>query len=90
MRLPKVYPILDSEAMAARGIALETAAAAFLEGGAEILQLRHKGQWSRAVFESARKVVVLCREAGAQFGVSPNELIQMPFETGFHATYAQA
>ena len=34
IRLPRVYPILDSDALDRRGIALEAAAAAFLEGGA--------------------------------------------------------
>jgi thiamine-phosphate pyrophosphorylase len=48
-----------------RGIGLETAAASLLEGGAEILQLRHKGHWSRTVFESARALAQLCRAAGA-------------------------
>ena len=47
MRLPRLYPILDTESLQARGISLETAAAAFLEGGASILQIRHKAHWSR-------------------------------------------
>lgn len=63
IRLPRVYPILDSDALDRRGVALEAAAAAFLEGEAEILQLRHKGHWTRAIFESARKIAALCREA---------------------------
>ena len=41
LQLPRVYPILDSEALARRGIAVETAAAAFLEGGAGILHVGH-------------------------------------------------
>ena len=84
MRLPKVYPILDSEALAQRGIALETAAAAFLEGGAEILQLRHKGHWSRGVFESARKIAALCREAGAQFVINDRADFAMLLGAGLH------
>src|SRR5216684_2494164 len=42
MTLPRLYPILDTDSLEARGIALQTAAAAFLEGGAGILQIRHK------------------------------------------------
>ena len=64
MTLPRVYPILDTESLARRGITLEAAAAAFLEGGAGILQIRHKQHWSRGLFESARQVARLCREAG--------------------------
>ena len=49
MKLPRVYPILDTESLDRCGVAMETAAAAFLEGGAGILQIRHKGHWSRDV-----------------------------------------
>lgn len=83
-RLPRVYPILDSAALSARGIMLETAAAAFLEGGAEILQLRHKGHWSRAIFESAREIATLCREAGAQFVVNDRADFAMLLHAGLH------
>ena len=64
MRLPRLYPILDTEALARRGVAPETAAAAWIEGGAGILQIRHKGHWSRTFFDSAREVARLCREGG--------------------------
>src|SRR5260370_33237766 len=64
MKLPRVYPILDTESLDRRGISLETAAAAFLDGGAAILQIRHKSHWSRSIFESARTVARLSREPG--------------------------
>jgi thiamine-phosphate pyrophosphorylase len=83
-KLPRVYPILDSDALDRRGIALETAAAAILEGGAGILQLRHKGHWSRATFESARKIAALCREAGAAFVVNDRADFAMLLEAGLH------
>jgi thiamine-phosphate pyrophosphorylase len=83
-RLPRVYPILDSAALAPRGIALETAAAAFLEGGAQILQVRHKQHWSREIFESARRVAALCREAGAEFVVNDRADFAMLLESGLH------
>jgi thiamine-phosphate pyrophosphorylase len=65
MRLPRVYPILDTESLERRGLALEAAAGAFLEGGAGILQIRHKAHWSRGLFASAQQVAALCRDAGA-------------------------
>ncbi len=83
-KLPRVYPILDSDALGRRGIALETAAAAFLEGGAGILQLRHKGHWSRAIFESARKIATLCGEAGAVFVVNDRADFAMMLGAGLH------
>lgn len=84
IRLPRVYPILDSDALHRRGIALEAVAAAFLEGGAEILQLRHKGHWSRVIFDSARKIAALCREAGATFVVNDRADFAMLLGAGLH------
>jgi len=84
MKLPRVYPILDTESLDRRGISLETAAAAFLEGGAGILQLRHKLHWSRAIFDSARTVARLCREAGALLIVNDRADFAMLLEAGLH------
>jgi len=84
MRLPRLYPILDTEALAARGISLETAAAAFLEGGAGILQIRHKGHWSRDFFENAKRVARLCREAGADLIVNDRADFACLLEAGLH------
>src|ERR1041384_7014520 len=42
-KLPRAYPLLDAESLQARQIAMETSTAAWLEGGAGILQIRHKG-----------------------------------------------
>lgn len=84
MRLPRVYPILDTEALAARGIRLETAAAAFLDGGAGILQIRHKGHWSRGVFESSREIARFCREAGATLIVNDRADVAMLLDAGLH------
>ena len=84
MRLPRVYPILDTEALAARGIRPETAAAAFLEGGAGILQFRHKGHWSREIFEAAKQVALLCREAGAPLVVNDRADFALLLDAGLH------
>ena len=84
MRLPRVYPILDTESLDRRAIALETAAAAFLEGGAGILQIRHKRHWSRSFFETARTVARLCREAGAALVVNDRADFAMLLEAGLH------
>jgi thiamine-phosphate pyrophosphorylase len=84
MRLPRVYPILDTESLDRRAIALETAAAAFLEGGAGILQIRHKRHWSRGFFESARAVARLCREGGAALVVNDRADFAMLLEAGLH------
>src|SRR5690349_2222361 len=84
MKLPRVYPILDTESLEARGIRLITAAAAFLDGGAGILQIRHKGHWSRTVFEAARETARLCREAGALLVVNDRADFALLLEAGLH------
>jgi thiamine-phosphate pyrophosphorylase len=84
IRLSRVYPILDSYALERCGVALETAAAAFLEGGAEILQVRHKSHWSREIFDSARKIASLCAEAGVQFVVNDRADFAMLLNAGLH------
>jgi thiamine-phosphate pyrophosphorylase len=84
MKLPRVYPILDTESLDARAIALETAAAAFLDGGAGILQIRHKRHWSRDFFASARTVARLCREAGATLIVNDRADFALLLRAGLH------
>ena len=84
MRLPRVYPFLDTESLDARAIPLETAAAAFLDGGAGILQIRHKRHWSRGFFASARTVARLCREAGATLMVNDRADFALLLQAGLH------
>lgn len=84
MKLPRVYPILDTESLERRGIPIETAAAAFLEGGAGILQIRQKDHWSRDFFESARQVARLCRESGVPLIVDDRADFALLLDAGLH------
>jgi len=84
MILPAIYPILDSESLERRGLALTAAAAALLDGGAGILQLRHKAHWTRDYFDSARQVARLCREAGADLIVNDRADFALLLEAGLH------
>jgi len=84
MKLPRVYPILDTETFEARDFSITRAAAALLEGGAGILQLRHKPHWGRAVFAAARDIARMCQEAGALFIVDDRADIAMLLEGGLH------
>ncbi len=84
VKLPRVYPILDTGTLANAGIGVELAASALLEGGAGILQLRHKNHWSRDVFAAAQGVARLCREAGARFVVNDRADFAMLLEAGLH------
>jgi thiamine-phosphate pyrophosphorylase len=84
MDLPRLYPILDTEALEQRGIALEAAAGAFLRGGARILQIRHKSHWSRNAFECARRTAAMCRERGVPLIVDDRADMAMLLEAGLH------
>ena len=84
MILPAIYPILDTESLAARACPVQEAAGAFLDGGASILQLRHKGHWSRAGFEDARRIAELCRVYGAQFIINDRADMAALIHAGLH------
>lgn len=84
MLLPRVYPILDTESLACCGFSIEAAAAAMLEGGAGILQFRHKAHWSRSLFEASKAVAGLCRDAGAQLIVDDRADFAMLLSAGLH------
>jgi thiamine-phosphate pyrophosphorylase len=84
LELPRVYPILDTESLRARGILLETAAQALLEGGAGILQIRHKEHWNRATLASARAVAALCAQARARLIVNDRADFALLLGAGLH------
>jgi thiamine-phosphate pyrophosphorylase len=66
----RVYPILDCDTLQARGCPVTDAAEALLDGGAQILQYRHKDFWSRDVVAEAERVSEMCRARGALFIVN--------------------
>jgi thiamine-phosphate pyrophosphorylase len=68
--LPSFYPILDPEIAARHRIDPIAAAEQILEGGATILQFRHKGFFSREVFAQLERVAELCRDARVLFVVN--------------------
>jgi thiamine-phosphate pyrophosphorylase len=70
MSLPRLYPILDSDALAAAGVPILEAAIGMIEAGVHILQLRHKGHFSRELFETAAHLAVLCEQARIGFVVN--------------------
>jgi thiamine-phosphate pyrophosphorylase len=84
LRLPRIYPILDTESLNRHGISLAVAAAAYLEGGAGILQIRHKGHWSRDLFAASQEVARLCRERGARLIVNDRADFAALLKAGLH------
>jgi thiamine-phosphate pyrophosphorylase len=68
--LPPVYPILDTATLDRIGFDLQIAAEAMIEGGAQILQLRHKSFWSREMVEKAENLGSFCKIAGVPFVIN--------------------
>src|SRR5438105_7296200 len=62
--LPRLYPILDTQSVAARACDPTTVALAWLDSGARILQYRHKAAWTRAIFEQAEQIAADWRHHG--------------------------
>lgn len=69
-KLPPVYPILDTATLDRAGLDYVSAAEALIEGGAEILQIRHKTFWSREIFEAAKIIAGHCETAGVTFVIN--------------------
>jgi thiamine-phosphate pyrophosphorylase len=70
MQLPPFYPIVDTGAVLARGLDPVRVAIEILDGGARILQFRHKAFLSRQAFEWLEQMAGLTRQAGATFVVN--------------------
>jgi thiamine-phosphate pyrophosphorylase len=82
--LPKLYAILDSSAVDRRGAAPVDVAEGMIEGGARLLQLRHKGHYSRALYTETQSLAQLCREAGARLIVDDRVDIALLLGAGVH------
>ncbi len=67
VRLPPFYPILDASTAARHGITVISAAEQILDGGARILQVRHKDFFSTQFLSDLERVAGLCRDAHARF-----------------------
>ncbi len=69
-RLPRFYPILDTTALAACGVTVRAAAEGLLEAGVRILQYRHKGNWTQAHFDNAKRLALACEGTGTLFVIN--------------------
>lgn len=68
--LPAFYPILDTGVAASHGMGAVDAARELLQAGIRILQIRHKGFFSREILDTIETVSEMCRAAGALFVVN--------------------
>jgi thiamine-phosphate pyrophosphorylase len=84
MMLPRFYPILDTETAAKRSVNVIDAATQILEGGAAILQFRHKAFWSRDVFETLQQVAEMCQACGVPLIVNDRADLARLVDAGLH------
>lgn len=70
MLLPRLYPILSTDALEQAGLHFEHTAEAMLEAGVRIIQHRHKGHWGHRLFDQAKWLNQLCLAAGIEFVIN--------------------
>ncbi len=69
-KLPRLYPIIDTDSLERRQLSPVLMAEALLAAGVQILQFRHKGTWTEEVFQQARQIAALSRGANITFVVN--------------------
>ena len=84
MLLPRFYPILDTEVSLRHRIEPLRAARQILEGGAKILQFRHKGFLSRKAFGWLERIEELAKTAGATLVVNDRADLAKLFGAALH------
>ena len=82
--LPRFYPILDTEVALRRGIDPVNAARQILDGGAGILQFRHKGFLSREAFTWLEQIAELANAAGATLVMNDRADLAKLFGAALH------
>jgi thiamine-phosphate pyrophosphorylase len=84
MKLPRWYPILDTNALQRLPCELLSAMEGLLEGGARIIQLRHKGSWTALLLRDARQAAAMCRSANALLVVNDRADIAALSDAALH------
>ncbi|MBI3210004.1 MAG: thiamine phosphate synthase [Candidatus Solibacter usitatus] len=82
--LAKLYAIADTGALERRGLPLIPVVEAFLDAGIRLLQLRHKGHFSRGIYDQARECARLCSESDAVFVINDRADIACLLSAGLH------
>ena len=84
MILPKFYPILDTGAVIARDLDPVRTAKEILDGGARILQFRHKGFLSREAFGRLEEIATLAERSDATLVVNDRADLALLFGAALH------
>ncbi len=84
MKLPAFYPILDTGVAMARGLDPVEVAREILDGGARILQFRHKEFLSRQVFQWLEQIAALTQQVGSILVVNDRADLARLFNAALH------
>lgn len=84
MLLPAVYPILDTAYLARLNLPILDAAEALVEGGARIIQLRHKENWTHEAYHAATELASFLRAAQVDFIINDRADIAKMLNAGLH------
>lgn len=83
-KLPRLYPILDTELYEKCGFTVIDAARTLLDAGVEIIQYRHKGEFTQQRWDEAQALSELCRAVGARFVMNDRADFALLLEGGVH------
>jgi thiamine-phosphate pyrophosphorylase len=85
MKIPRLYPILDTATLRQRGVEdWATVSRAWLAAGVEIIQIRHKEHWTRAHFDQATAVNEQCEIAGTRLIINDRADMAALLKAGLH------
>lgn len=84
MKLPAFYPILDTGVVLARGLDPVQVARGILDGGARILQFRHKEFLSREAFTWLEQIAAHAQSTGAMLVVNDRADLAKLFGAALH------
>lgn len=82
--LPRFYPILDSDALTRCSIPLRAAANELLAAGVKILQIRHKGHWTRQLFADAEQIAQDAKRANCLLVINDRADIAALLDAALH------
>ncbi|MGH9696591.1 MAG: thiamine phosphate synthase [Bryobacteraceae bacterium] len=84
MKLPPLYPILDTATFESRGFDVLESARTLIAAGVRILQYRHKREFTQGRYDEAAQIAEECRLAGAKFVINDRADFASLLSAGLH------
>ncbi|MDX1981882.1 MAG: thiamine phosphate synthase [Bryobacteraceae bacterium] len=84
LTLPRLYAIADTATLHSRGMGLIATVEQWLEAGVRLIQLRHKGQYTRELYQTAAALCEKCQQRGALFVIDDRADIAALLGAGLH------